>query len=106
MNENLRIGLIGAGRIARVHANAYKTVSGGQLLACADVVLDAARSLGQDFGLNVYQDYQEMLIQEELDAVIIATPNGLHAEQMIAAAQAGKHVFCQKPIALLIERNS
>jgi len=103
MDNNIRIGLIGAGRIARVHANAYQTVSGGKLVACADVVLQAAQAFGQDFGLDAYQDYQEMLARPDIDAVIIATPNGLHAGQMIAAARAGKHVFCQKPIALTLE---
>jgi myo-inositol 2-dehydrogenase/D-chiro-inositol 1-dehydrogenase len=103
MDDTVRIALIGAGRIARVHANAYKTVSGGKLVACADVILPSAQALGEDFGLDVHQDYNEMLARPDIDAVIIATPNGLHAEQMLAAARAGKHVFCQKPIALTLE---
>jgi len=103
MAETIRIGLIGAGRIARVHANAYKTVSGGSLVACADVVRSAAESLGQEYGMDVYPDYRELLDRPDVDGVILATPNGLHAEQMIAAARAGKHVFCQKPIALTLE---
>ena len=103
MPETVQVGLIGAGRIARVHANAYQTVAGAQLVACADPVPAAAESLGRDFGLETYSDYRDLLARPDLDAVIIATPNSLHAEQMIASAQAGKHVFCQKPIALTLE---
>src|SRR5258707_2885582 len=100
MSDQVRIGLIGAGRIARVHANAYQTVAGGKLVACTDVVKESAQALAHDFGLEVAADYHELLARKDVDAVIIATPNGVHPEQMIAAAEAGKHVFCQKPIAL------
>jgi myo-inositol 2-dehydrogenase/D-chiro-inositol 1-dehydrogenase len=103
MNREVRVGLIGAGRIARVHAEAYRRVSGGKLVAVADVVERAREKLSQDYGLRPFQDYQEMLAQADLDAVLIATPNWLHAEMAIAAAAAGKHIFCQKPIALTIE---
>jgi myo-inositol 2-dehydrogenase/D-chiro-inositol 1-dehydrogenase len=103
MAEELKIGMIGTGRIARVHANAYKTVQGGKLVACADVYYDTAKSFANDYGLDSYTDYNELLARKDINGVIIATPNGLHAEQMIAAAKAGKHVFCQKPIALTLE---
>ncbi len=103
MNKEIRVGLIGAGRIARVHAEAYRSVSGGKLVAVADVVKPTLEKFSQDYGLEPYQDYQEMLAQADLDAVLIATPNWLHAEMAIGAADAGKHIFCQKPIALTVE---
>src|SRR5258708_32580929 len=100
MSDQVRIGLIGAGRIARVHANVYHSVAGGKLVACTDLVKESAQAMAHDFGLEVAADYHELLARKDVDAVIIATPNGVHPEQMIAAAHAGKHVFCQKPIAL------
>jgi myo-inositol 2-dehydrogenase/D-chiro-inositol 1-dehydrogenase len=103
MAEEVRIGLIGAGRIAHVHAQAYSQVSGGRLVAVADVVSSAAEKLGQQYGLEPYQDYRDILARPDIDAVLIATPNWLHAEMAIAAAQAGKHVFCEKPIALTLK---
>lgn len=102
MSEILNIGLIGAGRIAKVHAVAYKSVQGARLVACADIAADAANAFAAEHELDAYIDYRELLAREDIDAVIIATPNGLHPEHMIAAANAGKHVFCQKPIALTL----
>ena len=103
MGEEVRIGLIGAGRIGRVHAQAYRQVSGGRLVAVADVIKPAAEKLAQEYGLESYQDYRDILVRPDIDAVLIATPNWLHAETAIAAARAGKHIFCQKPIALTLE---
>src|SRR5207245_1815271 len=62
-----------------------------------------ADELARDFGLEVVADYGEMLAREDIDAVLIATPNWLHAEMTREALAAGKHVFCQKPMALTID---
>jgi len=103
MTGEVRVGVIGAGRIARTHATAYKSVARGVLTACTDVIPEAARKFGTENGLNVFDSAEELLNSPEIDAVIIATPNGLHAEQTITALRSGKHVFCQKPIAMTIE---
>jgi len=100
MSEGLRVGIVGSGRIARVHARAYRSVARGALVACADVQQSAADALARDFDLDVYADAKAMFAASEIDAVLIATPNGLHCEQTIAALESGKHVFCQKPIAM------
>ncbi len=96
----VRVGVIGAGRIARTHAEAYKSVARGALVACTDVIPQAAQAFGAENGLKVFASAEELLNSPEIDAVIIATPNGLHADQTIAALRAGKHIFCQKPIAM------
>ena len=101
--DPVRIGIIGAGRIARTHAAAYKTVARGRLTACTDVVPGAAKAFAADNGLEVFGDADALLASPHIDAVVIATPNGLHAEQTIAALRAGKHVFCQKPIAMTLD---
>jgi myo-inositol 2-dehydrogenase / D-chiro-inositol 1-dehydrogenase len=103
MSAPVRVGMIGAGRIARTHAEAYKSVARGSLVACTDVIPEAAQAFGAENGLRVFANAEELLKSPEIDAVIIATPNGLHAEQTITALRAGKHIFCQKPIAMTME---
>jgi len=98
----VNVALIGAGRIARVHATAYRKVSGARLSVCTDPVAGSAASLASDFGLATAPDIDAVLRDSGVDAVIIASPNALHPEQTIAALTAGKHVFCQKPIALTV----
>lgn len=99
----VRVGVVGSGRIGRVHARAYRAVERGRLVACTDVVADAAREFARDFSLEAVADYETLLQREDIDAVLIATPNWLHAEMTLAALAAGKHVFCQKPMALTLE---
>ena len=103
MTAPVRVGVIGTGRIARTHAAAYKHVARGVLTACTDAVADAAQRFGEENGLRVFSSAEELLASPDIDAVIIATPNGLHAEQTVAALRAGKHVFCQKPIAMTLD---
>jgi len=103
MDDQVKIGLIGAGRIARVHAQAYTRVSGGRLVAVTDVVRPSAEALALQYGMDVCENYHELLARPDIDAVLIATPNWLHAQIALTAAQAGKHIFCQKPIALTLE---
>lgn len=102
MSEDVAVGIVGTGRIARVHAAAYGNVRGGSLVSCMDVDERTARTFAVDFGLKTVDSFQAMLDDPEIDAVLLATPNHAHADQAIAALAAGKHVFCQKPIALTI----
>jgi myo-inositol 2-dehydrogenase/D-chiro-inositol 1-dehydrogenase len=103
MSEPIRIGLVGCGRIARVHAHAYRRVARGRIVACADVERARATALADEFDYEVVADFHALLARDDLDAVLIATPNHLHADQTVAALAVGKHVFCQKPIALTVE---
>jgi myo-inositol 2-dehydrogenase/D-chiro-inositol 1-dehydrogenase len=100
VTDDVRVALIGAGRIARVHADAYRSVGGGRITTCFDPVAGVAESLARDFGLTVAPTFDAILADRAIDAVIVASPNAVHPEQAIAALDAGKHVFCQKPIAL------
>ncbi len=61
---------------------------------------DDTRAFGEQHGLALAPDYEALLADDELDAVVLATPHSLHCEQVVAAAGAGKHVFCEKPFAL------
>ena len=98
--RTLRIGIIGAGRIGKVHAEtlAFRlpevTVS-----AIADVNGDAARDVAERYRIpRVVPDSREIINDPAIDAVLICSPTETHAELVIQAAHAGKHIFCEKPI--------
>jgi predicted dehydrogenase len=98
----VRWGLIGAGDIAaRRVAPALRDSPGSAFAAVARAHADQAAEFAQRHGASRwYADWREMLRDPELDAVYVATPVRLHAEQAVAAAEAGKHVLCEKPMAL------
>jgi len=99
---DIRVGIIGTGRIGSVHAhNLMGQVRGAELVAVADVMVEAARSLAAEVGVErVYDDPSELLSQQDLDAVLICSSTDTHAALIEAAAEAGKAIFCEKPIAL------
>lgn len=94
------IGIIGAGRMGGIHAGVYSTVAGCRLIGVADTDLARATALTDRYGGQPFKDWRSLLASDTVDAVIIATPQAHHAEQVAAAARAGKHVFCEKPLAL------
>ncbi len=104
--EKLRIGLIGAGRIGRLHAEhlAYR-LKDAELVSVSDVYIESAKRCAEEFGIGKYfRDYQDVLSDSNIDAVVISSPTDTHAEIIEAAARAGKHIFCEKPIALDIDQ--
>ncbi len=100
--RRLDVGVIGAGRIGRVHAqNLAFQIPEANLVAVADVILDAAQKLGADLGVSkVFQDPRAVLEDKQIQAVLICSSTDTHAQLIEAAAAAGKHIFCEKPIAL------
>jgi myo-inositol 2-dehydrogenase/D-chiro-inositol 1-dehydrogenase len=101
--DSARIGLVGAGRIAQVHAAAYQRIARGEIVAVTDPVTAAAERMSAEHGYELKSSFEDILADDSIDAVLLATPNFLHAEQTIQALEAGKHVFCQKPISLTLE---
>jgi predicted dehydrogenase len=98
-------GIVGCGMIADFHANAIKAMKGGRLVACLDTLSEkAARRVGAAFGCAWYTDERRFLAHPGLDVVTIATPSGSHLEPALAAAKAGKHVVCEKPLEITLER--
>ena len=96
----LRLGFIGAGNINRVHLKQAQEL-GLDLAAVADIRREAAEEVQKQFGITrVYDDYKPLLADKNVEAVVIGVPNRFHAEHAIAALQAGKHVFLEKPMAM------
>ena len=100
--RKLNVGVIGAGRIGRVHAeNLAYHVRGATVVAVADVIEEAARKLAADLQIPaVYNDPAPIFADKSIDAVVICSSTDTHARFMEDAAAAGKHIFCEKPIAL------
>ena len=99
--KRYRAGVIGGGSIAQeCHLPGYKKNKHCDLVAFADPVTDRHGEIIARFGnLSGYADYRDMLARENLDVLSICTPNRFHAEQAVAALEAGCHVLCEKPIA-------
>nr|WP_235938495.1 inositol 2-dehydrogenase [Endobacterium cereale] len=99
----LKIGLLGAGRIGRVHAINIAAHARSQLAAVSDVNEDSARSLADAYGANVATS-EDILSDASIDAVLIATSTDTHSDLMERAAAAGKAILCEKPVDLSLER--
>lgn len=100
--SELRIGIVGLGWVAGAHIETFKHVTNARVTAvCSRRTLDAG-ALRAQYGipLKTYGDYEQMLADPEIDVIDICTPHPFHADQAIAAANAGKHLIIEKPIAL------
>ena len=100
--SEVKIGIVGLGWVAGAHIETFKHVTGASVTAvCSRRELTPA-ALQAQYGqpLKAYRDYADMLADPDIDAIDICTPHPYHAEQAIAAANAGKHLIIEKPIAL------
>lgn len=101
--SNIRFGLIGCGFIGRTHANIICSLENAELVAIADWG-EGSIQYAKDLDCIHYKDYKQMLLNPEIDAVVICLPSGAHSEATIEAAKAGKHVLCEKPIDISVEK--
>src|SRR5262245_7679195 len=101
--STLTIGLLGAGRIGKVHAAAIAGTPGARMVAVADVLPDSATSLAAAYDAEV-GSIDEIIGDATVDAVFITTPTDMHADLIEQAAIAGKAIFCEKPIDLSVDR--
>nr|MBP7550399.1 Gfo/Idh/MocA family oxidoreductase [Gemmatimonadaceae bacterium] len=96
----VRIALVGCGRISQNHFDAISRIEGLELAAVCDTVEDRARAAAARWNVPAHSSLERMLAEVTCEAVAIATPSGLHPQHGILAARAGKHVICEKPMAI------
>lgn len=100
----LNIGVISCSGMAKNHMHAVKNNNHACLAAVCDIDLEKAKAAAEEFNVrNLYVDYRSLLDQPDIDAVVICTPDQLHKEMVLAALEAGKHVLCEKPLALTLK---
>ncbi|MGO4915043.1 inositol 2-dehydrogenase [Pseudogemmobacter sp. W21_MBD1_M6] len=99
----LRFGVLGAGRIGRVHAKAIASTSGAVLTAIADPVAAAAQTVAGEYGCDI-RTIEQIEAAADVDAVVICTPTDTHSDLIERFARAGKAIFCEKPVDLSVQR--
>src|ERR1700722_13681803 len=110
--RELRIGLVGAGWMGKVHAMSYRTAQSAfgpepavpVLASIADLRLDIAERAAREYGFEkAVPNWRALLDDPSIDIIDICTPNDLHVDVALAALEAGKHVYCEKPLARTVE---
>ena len=107
MEKKIRIGIIGCGGIANgKHMPALSVIDSCEMVAFCDIIVEKAEKAAEKFGVEgakVYEDYKELLKDETIDVVHVCTPNRSHSFITVDALEAGKHVMCEKPMAINAE---
>jgi myo-inositol 2-dehydrogenase / D-chiro-inositol 1-dehydrogenase len=104
--NNLRFGVVGAGRIGKIHIeNLVNRIPGAEVVAVCDVDAAELAAVAARFGIErAFTDHRELLDLADVDAVVICSPTDRHYQMILGAAARGKQIFCEKPIDLSIER--
>ena len=97
------VGLLGAGLIGRIHAQAYSSIDEAGVVAVGDANRETADRLAGNHGARAYYDIESLVSDNEVEIVDVCVPTFLHERAVVAAARQGKHVLCEKPIALSLE---
>ncbi|MCE5186820.1 MAG: Gfo/Idh/MocA family oxidoreductase [Planctomycetaceae bacterium] len=98
------IAIIGAGAIAQKHAQVLSELTNVIFAGCCDAGSGRAAQLSARFHARTYANWQAIVDDPQVDAIIVASPSGAHMEPSVAAAAAGKHVLCEKPLEITLER--
>jgi len=103
--KKIKVGLIGCGRAGMIHARSYAgNIRGAELAAVCDPVKENLDAAQRELNVSrICTDYREVMADPEIDAVVVVTPTQFHRDIVAAAAQAHKHVFCEKPMASTVE---
>ena len=106
MNRKVNLAVIGTGRMGSVHVrNIMQQIPEANLVAISDIRLEVAQAVADACGVDrVVQDYRELLQDPTVEAVLIATSTNTHAQIIQDCAMAGKHIFCEKPLALELDK--
>ncbi len=98
--KKLGFGIIGCGAISHMHAGAIEKIEKAELIACTDVNGKSLAAFAEQYGITPYDDYKKMLADDRVDVICICTPSGLHKKFCVDAANTGKHIVVEKPMAL------
>ena len=100
----LRFGVFGYGMIADVHAEGLAHIEGVELVAVCGPRAEGAQEFADRFGIeHVYTEPDQMLAHDEIDGVLVDAPDAFHHDLVMRSASAGKHIFCEKPLAVTVE---
>jgi myo-inositol 2-dehydrogenase / D-chiro-inositol 1-dehydrogenase len=103
--KKIKLGVIGTGRIGKVHiATLVQNVPQAEVVAVADINLKSAEEVAKSFGIDaVFSNYLDVINHPDVEAVVICSPTDTHARYIVECANAGKHIFCEKPVDLSLE---
>lgn len=101
--DKLRIAIVGCGNVSKRHFEAAFENEYSELVACCDIVPEKADKMAEKYGIKAFYNFDDMLSETDFDVLHICTPHYLHAEMAIKAMNLGKHVFCEKPLAIHYE---
>ena len=105
MNDHLRFGVIGTSLMNAFHMKAINSHPQAEVRAICGRDADKARKVAQEQGVpNVHGDFKELIERDDLDAIVVGTPDYLHCEMVVSAAEAGLHVVCEKPLAQSLDQ--
>src|SRR5512136_844562 len=106
MTRKVKLGVIGTGRMGSVHVrNIVRLIPEADLVAVCDIRLEVAQAVADECGIQrVVKDYHALLADPDIEAILIASSTDTHAFIMKDVAAAGKHIFCEKPLALELEK--
>jgi predicted dehydrogenase len=99
-DKKIRVGIVGTGQIAQAHMKNYAALENVEIVACADINEAAARKSADTYKIaHVYTNFRDLLARSDIDAVDVCLHNNYHMPATVAALEAGKHVYCEKPMA-------
>ena len=104
MDRVVGFGIVGCGMISKWHAEAANNIQGARLAGCFDLNIANAKRFASEYECACFETYEEMLASDEVDIVCICTPSGLHAPLAVQAANAGKNIAVEKPMAITKEQ--
>ncbi|MBU4361139.1 Gfo/Idh/MocA family oxidoreductase [bacterium] len=99
----IKIGIIGCGFMGKMHVNCFRALQDVRVVGVSDIRQDKAKEIANLVGARVVTDANELINNKEIDAISILLPTHLHKELVIKTAQAKKHIFCEKPLALTVK---
>ena len=104
--KKINFGVIGVGRIGKIHIeNLMNQINGAEVVAVSDIFKTELEKVKQQFNIpNAFLDYKDVLNSSDVEAIIICSPTDTHYQILLDAAAAGKHIFCEKPIDLSLEK--